>query len=97
MFTILHENLGMFSKWMPRLLTVEQMHHAVKLHAQVTISPNVFYKSDSSDSYLFANFKRMLQEKTFGSKSEVIAITEACFKVMDKLFYQERIKTSDLR
>ena len=40
-----------------------------------------------SDYWLFADLKKMLQGKIFGSNEEVIAETEAYFEAKDKSFY----------
>ena len=52
------------------------------------------YSSDlaSSDYWLFADFKRMLQGKRFGSNEEVISETEAYFEAKDKSFYKKGIE-----
>lgn len=50
-----------------------------------------------SDYWLFADFKRMLQGKRFGSNEEVIAETEAYFEAKDKSFYEKGIKKLEER
>lgn len=47
---------------------------------KIAIIPPICPKSDS---YLFANLKRQLQGKRFGSDSEVIAANEAYFHAKD--------------
>ena len=42
--------------------------------------------------WLFADLKRMLQEKKFGSNEKVISETEACFEANDKFFYKKVIE-----
>ena len=42
-----------------------------------------------SDYSLFADLKRMLQGKRFGSNEEVISKTEMYFEAKDKLFYKK--------
>ena len=42
--------------------------------------------------WLFADLKRMLQGKRFGSNEEVISGTEVYFKAKDKSFYQKGIE-----
>ena len=44
----------------------------------------------ASDLWLFANVKRMLQRKKFGSNEEVISETVAYFEAKDKSFYKKR-------
>ena len=41
-----------------------------------------------SDYWLFADLKKMLQGKRFGSNKEVIAETETYFEAKDKFFYK---------
>ena len=50
-----------------------------------------------SDYYLFADIKRFLQGKRFGSNEEVIAETEAYFEVKDKSFYKKCIEILEKR
>ena len=45
-----------------------------------------------SDYWLFADLKRMLQGKRFGSSEEVISETKAYFEAKDKLFYKKGTK-----
>ena len=45
-----------------------------------------------SDYWRFADLKKMLQEKRFGSNEEVIAETEAYFEANDKSFYKHGIE-----
>ena len=56
--------------------------------------PHPSYSPDlaSSDYWLFADLKKMLQEKRFGSNDEVIAETEAYFESKDELFYKKGIE-----
>ena len=50
-----------------------------------------------SDYWLFADLKKMIQEKRFGSDKEVIAETEAYFEAKDKLFYKHGIEKLEKR
>ena len=61
--------------------------------------PHPPYSPDltSSDHYLFADLKRMIQGKRFGSKEEVIAETEVYFKAEDKSFYKKGIEMLEKR
>ena len=54
--------------------------------------PHPPYSPDMAPSeyYLFADLKKMLQEKRFYSNEEVIAETNACFENKDKSFYKKR-------
>ena len=46
----------------------------------------------SSDYWLFADLKKLLQGKRFGSNEEVIAETKAYFESKDESFYKNGIK-----
>ena len=62
-----------------------------KLHElYFKLLPHPPYSPDLApiDYRLFADLKRMLQAKRFGSNEEVILETEAYFEVKDKLFYK---------
>lgn len=50
-----------------------------------------------SDYWLFADLKKMLQGKKFGSNEEVIAETEAYFEAKDKSFYKHGIEMLERR
>ena len=56
--------------------------------------PHSLYSPDlvPSDKWLFADLKRMLQGKRFGSNKEVISETKAYFESKEKLFYKKGIK-----
>ena len=56
--------------------------------------PHPPYSSDLAPSsyWLFADLKRMLQRKRFGSIEEVISETEVYFEAKDRLFYQKSIE-----
>ena len=45
-----------------------------------------------SNYWLFADFKRMLQGKRFGSIEEVMSVTEAYFEAKDKSLYKKSIE-----
>ena len=60
-----------------------------KLHFELLPHPPYSPDLTSSDYYLFADLKRMLQGKRFGSNEEVIAETEAYFETKDKSFYKK--------
>ena len=51
----------------------------------------------SSDYRLFADLKKMLQRKRFGSNEEVIAENEAYFESKDKSFYKKGIEKLEKR
>ena len=50
-----------------------------------------------SDSYLFADLKKMLQGKRFYYNEEVITETNAYFEAKDKSFYKKGIKMFEKR
>ena len=50
-----------------------------------------------SEYWLFADLKKMLQGKRFGSNEEVIAGTEAYFEAKDKSFYKHGIEKLEKR
>ena len=62
-----HKSITTMAKWL-------------ELHYELLPHPPYSTNLASSDLYLFANLKRMLQGKRFGSDEEVIVETEAYFK-----------------
>ena len=80
----------------PRECTVYKSNATMaKLHElHFELLPHPPYSRDLSpnDYYLFADPKRMLQGKRFGSNEEVIAETEAYFEAKDKSFYKKVIE-----
>ena len=50
-----------------------------------------------SDYWLFADLKKMLQGKRFGSNEEVIAKTEVYFESKDESFYKKGIEKLEKR
>ena len=61
--------------------------------------PHTPYSPDlaPSDYWLFADLKKILQGKIFGSNEEVIAKTEAYFEARDKSFYKHGIQKLEKR
>ena len=61
--------------------------------------PHQLYSPDLalSDYWLFADLKKILQEKRFGSNEEVIAETNAYFEDKDKSFYMAGIEKLEKR
>lgn len=61
--------------------------------------PHPSYSPDlaPSDSWLFADLKKMLQRKRFYSNDEVMAATEAYFEAKDKAFYKHGIEKLEKR
>ena len=58
------------------------------------VLPHPPYSPDLAPSnyWLFANLKKMLQGKRFGSNEEVIAETKANFENKDESFYKKSIE-----
>ena len=63
-----------------------------ELHFKLLVHPPYSPDLAPSDHWLFADLKRMLQGKRFGSNEEVILETEAYFEAKDKLFYKKGIE-----
>ena len=104
---ILHEHLTMrklCSKWVPRLLTVDQkrVDDSEQCLAMFKRNKPEFlrrYVTDlaPSDYWLFADLKKMLAGKKFRTNEEVIAETEAYFQAKDKSFYKSGIEMLERR
>ena len=73
-----HKSIAMMAK-------LHEFHF--ELHPKPLYSPDLA----PSDYWLFADFKRMLQGKRFGSNEEVISETEAYFEAKDKSFYKKAL------
>ena len=69
------------------ITTIAKLH---ELHFKLLSYAPYSSDLDPSDYWLFADLKRMLQGKRFGSNEEVILETEAYFEAKDKLFYKKR-------
>ena len=72
----------------------------VKLHElHFELFPHPPYSPDlaPNDYSLFADLKRMIQGKGFGSSEEVISETEAYSKAKDKSFYKKDIELLEKR
>ena len=81
----------------PRQCTVSQVNrYDGKLHE---LLPHLPYSPDQGPRYywLFADLKRMLQRKRFGSNEEVISETEPYFEAKDKLLYKKGIDLLEKR
>ena len=65
--------------------TMAKLH---ELHFELLLHPP--YSPDMAPYSLFANLKRMLQGKRFGSNEEVISETEVYFEAKDKSFYKKK-------
>ena len=71
------------------IATMAKLH---ELHFELL--PYTPYSLDLAPSnyWLFADFKRMLQGKRFGSNEDVISKIDTYFEVKDKLFFEKGIK-----
>ena len=71
--------------------SIATMAKSHELHFELL--PHPLYSLDLAprDYYLFADLKRMLQVKRFGSNEEVISETEAYFEAKNKSFYKKDI------
>ena len=72
--------------------SIATMAKLYELHFKLLTHPP--YSSDlvPSDFWLFAELKRMLQGKRFGSNEEVKSETEAYFEAKDKSFHKKGIE-----
>ena len=82
------------AKKRPQFATMAKLH---ELH--FALLPHPPYPQDLAlnDYCLFADLKRMLQGKRFGSNEDVIADTEAYFEYKDKSFYKKGIEMLEKR
>ena len=71
------------------IATMAKLH---ELHFELLPHPLYFQDLASSDYWLFADLKRMLQRKRFSSKVEVISGTEVYFEAKDKSSYKKGIE-----
>ena len=69
----------------------------LELHFELLLDPPYCSDLAPNDYYLFADLKRMLQGKRFGSNEEVIAEIEAYLEAKDKLFYKKGIEMLEKR
>ena len=79
--------------------TIHHVHKSIatmaKLHeSHFKLLPHPPYSPDlaSSDYWLFADLKRRLKRKRFGSNKEVISESKVYFEAKDKLFYKKGIE-----
>ena len=71
------------------IVTMAKLH---ELHFKLLPHPPNTPDLAPSDYWLFADVKRMLQGKRFGSNEKMISETEAYFEAKDKSFYKKGIK-----
>ena len=75
---IFHQDNAPCHKSMKMLAKLSELGY--ELHPHPSYSPDIA----PSDYWLFADLKKMLQGKRFGSNEEVIAETEAFYEAKDK-------------
>ena len=63
-----------------------------ELHFKLLLHPPYSLDLAPSNYWLFADLKRMLQGKRFGSNEEVISEIEVYFDAKDKSFYKKGIE-----
>ena len=63
-----------------------------ELHFNLLLDPPYSPDLATNNYWLFADLKRMLQEKKFGSNEEVILATKAYFQAKEKSFYKKSIE-----
>ena len=68
-----------------------------ELHFELLPDPSYSLNLAPSDYYLFANLKRMLRGKGFGSNEEAITETEAYFEAKGKSFCKKDIEVLEKR
>ena len=71
------------------ITTIAKLH---ELHIELLLHPPYSPDLAPSGYCLFADPKRILQGKRFGSNNEVISETEAYFEVKDKSFHKKSIE-----
>ena len=69
--------------------SIAMMAKLHELHFELLPHPPDSPDLAPSNYWLFANLKRMLPGRIFGSNEEVISETEAYFKAKDKSFYKK--------
>ena len=72
-----------------RIAKIAKLH---ELHLELLPHPPYSPDLAPSDYWLFADLKRMLQGKRFGSNKEMISETEEYFEAKDKSFYNKSIE-----
>ena len=87
---LFHQDNAPYHKSITTMAKLHELHF--ELLPPTLYSPDLALK----DYWLFTDFKKMLQEKKFGSNEEVILETEAYFEVKNKSFYKKGIKLSEV-
>ena len=88
---LLHQDNALCHK---SIIIMGKLH---ELHFKLLLHPPYSPDLASSDDWLFADLKRMLQEKRFGSIEELILETEMYFETKDKSFYKKGLKLLEKR
>ena len=70
--------------------SITMMAKLHELHFELFLHPPYSPVLAPSDNWLFANLKRMFQEKRFDSNEEVILETKVYFEAKDILFYKKK-------
>ena len=83
---LFHQDNALCHKSITMMVKLPELHFELLLHPPY--SPDL----DPSVYWLFADLKRMLQGKRFGSNVEVISETEAYFEAKEKSFYKKGIE-----
>ena len=83
---LFHQDNALCHKSIAMMANLDELLFKLLLHPPY--SPDLA----PSDYWLFADLKRMLQGKRFGSNEEVILETEAYFETKDKSFYKKGIE-----
>ena len=86
-YVLFHQDNAPCHKSITMMAKLPELHFKLLLHTPY--SPNLA----SSDYWLFADLKRMLQGKRFGFNEASISETEAYLEAKDKLFYKTSIES----
>ena len=82
---LFHQDNAPCHKSITMMVKLHELHFELLLHPPN--SPDLA----ASDYWLFADLKRMLQGKRFGSNEEVISEIGAYFEAKDKSFYKKAL------
>ena len=88
---LFHQEIAPYHKSIETMAKLHEWHLEFFLHPPY--SPDLA----PSDYWLFADLKRMLQGKRFGSNEEVILETEAYFEAKEELFNKKGIELLEKR
>ncbi|KAF8787795.1 Mariner Mos1 transposase like protein [Argiope bruennichi] len=88
---LFHQDNALCHKSMKTMIKFDEIRFKLIPH------PPYYADLAPSDCWLFADMKKMLQRKKFGSNEEVIVETEAYFESKDKSFYIKGIEKLEER